>query len=118
MIIKVNDYIESAFSIEDAEKLNQIIGNAIKNYDDDEIIELDFSRLTYFTTLFFNHAVTQFVNELTLEVYKEKIKIKNISDIGQSAYDLSLDTASRYYKTPESDREVLKKILMDLEEFN
>lgn len=89
-MIKVADYILTAFSIEDAAVLTPIIDAELKAASE---IVLDFSGIKFFTTLFFNNAVTKYVLSLGLNEYEKKFDLINLSEVGKSTYKYSLDNA-------------------------
>lgn len=114
MTIKVIEYIKNGFSIEDADVLEPILKESIKNSD---VVELDFKDVRFFTTLFFNSAITKFVKELTPEGYNKKIKLKNLSEVGESTYKHSYENAIEYYNIPEKDRSKIDKIFQDIDDY-
>lgn len=81
--IKVNNILQSAFSNEQAEILREEIQKYI---DDNDRIELDFSGITKYTTLFFNFSTGYYVNLLGKEKYDSIFEIKNLNDLGESTY--------------------------------
>ena len=81
--IKVNDFLQSAFSNEQAELLKNEINKYI---DKEDKIILDFSGITKFTTLFFNFSTGYFVNFLGKEKYDRIFEIKNLNILGESTY--------------------------------
>jgi len=98
-MIRAADYIETAFSVDDANKINPVIDQAIEENDG---VVIDFTGITFFTTLFFSSAVTRFVFELGPEKYDDTFQIIGLTEIGQTAYTHSLDFAREEYKmTPE-----------------
>jgi hypothetical protein len=108
MTIRANQYIKTAFSIEDANTLEKEISNA-KDANDEIII--DFTNIKFFTTLFFNNSICKHVLELGPELFNKKYKIINISDVGKSTYDHSYENAVEYYKLSPEDREVQSEIV-------
>lgn len=107
-MILARDYIQTGFSIDDAEKLDTAITTEIGN---DETVIIDFDGVTYFTTLFFNNALAKYVLELTPEKYDQKFKIINLSEVGETTYKHSYDNAVEYYKLPPEEREIQSKII-------
>lgn len=90
-IIKVNDFLQSAFSNEQAELLREKIDGVI---NDDKII-LDFTGITKFTTLFFNFSTGYFVNQLGKKAYDAKFDIQNLNKLGESTYIHSYNNSVR-----------------------
>ena len=81
--IKVNKFLESAFSNEQAEILKGEISNYI---DKGDKIVLDFDGITKFTTLFFNFSTGYFINLLGKEKYDRVFELRNLNDLGESTY--------------------------------
>lgn len=92
-MIKVADYIQTAFSMEDAAALTPIIDAELK--ENSKII-LDFSNIKFFTTLFFNNAITKYVLSLGPDEYKKKFKLANLSKVGKETYKYSFENAMLY----------------------
>lgn len=109
-MILAKDYIQTGFSIEDAEKLDVAISKEINSNDK---IVVDFSGITFFTTLFFNNALAKYVLKLTPEKYNKKFKIVNLSEIGEITYKHSYDNALDYYKLPPEKREIQEHIIKE-----
>ena len=99
MTISAKNHIVTAFSTDDAELINPVINEALAENDD---ITIDFTDITFFTTLFFSSAVTRFVYELGPENYDRIFNITGLTEIGQAAYSHSLEFArEEYLLTPE-----------------
>jgi hypothetical protein len=93
VLICVKQYVTTCFSFEDANKLQAEIQRQINSSD---IIEIDFSDIKIFTTLFFNNALTKYVVELGPKKYHDKFNLINLSELGQVTYQYSLDNACDY----------------------
>lgn len=109
-MILAKDYIQTGFSIEDAGKLDIAISKQINS---NEKIVIDFSGITFFTTLFFNNALAKYVLLLTPEKYNEKFEIVNLSEVGEITYKHSYDNALEYYDLPPKKREIQEQIIKD-----
>lgn len=103
-IIKVSDYIASAFSQEKALILREIIKNNLE--ENDEIV-LDFSGIFKFTTLFFNFSTGYYISLLGPNVYDKKISLINLCDLGKSTYVSSYNNA---VTKNDSSKEMQEKI--------
>lgn len=101
-MIKVNEYIKTAFSIEDANILNPIIEKEILNND---IIILDFTGIRFFTTLFFNNAISKYIIKLGPDEVNRRFHLIGLSEIGHDAYQISYDNACDYKKFHNSEGE-------------
>lgn len=111
-MILAKKYIETGFSVEDAEKLDAAIALEITQ----DNIEINFEGVKFFTTLFFNNALAKYVLKLGPENYESKFKIKNLSEIGKTTYNHSIENAKEYYKLPPEKRKVQDEILSSNEE--
>ena len=107
-MILAKNYVQTGFSIEDAEKLDVAISKEINS---SEKIVVDFSGITFFTTLFFNNALAKYVLQLTPEKYNEKFEIVNLSEVGEITYKHSYYNALEYYNLPPEKREVQEQII-------
>lgn len=112
-MIQVNQYIKTAFSAEDAESLLKVIQPLI---DAGENVILDFSGIKLFTTLFFNNALAKYVLELGPEAYRERFEIRNLSEVGETTYQHSMENAKDYYKVSAEEKEVQQKLFSDFDE--
>lgn len=113
-MIKVASYIKNAFSMNDVNLLAPAIEAALHKGDS---VVLDFTGVKYYTTLFFNNAITKYVVSLGLEKYQEMFKLINLSDVGKTTYEHSLTNAISYYETPlEKRSETAQIITRTLEE--
>jgi hypothetical protein len=106
-MILAKDYIQTGFSIEDADRLDSAIK---KEIDSTEKIIIDFDGITFFTTLFFNNALTKYVLQLTPEKYNQKFEIINLSDVGEITYAHSYDNAVEYFNLPPEKRQIQEQI--------
>ena len=117
--IRVKDYVETAFSMEDAKIISEVIGQNIKsNMVEDDSVELDFQGIRYFTTLFFNNAVVNYIGVLGAERYSKIMLLSNLSDVGKSTYQHSLDNAREFYAMTDGQKQefedTLKATLSDV----
>jgi len=99
MTIRAGDHIETAFSADDANAINPIIEQAVAA---DEKVVIDFTGINFFTTLFFSSAITRYVDSLGPDEYDRIFEIIGLTEIGQTAYDHSLEFAREESQlTPE-----------------
>lgn len=111
MIIAKN-YIKTGFSIEDAEKLtNQIEPNLLN----DTKIEIDFTDITIFTTLFFNNALAKYILKLGPDEYEKKFSVLFSSELGEITYQHSIDNAKDYYNKSDENKEMHDNICSDID---
>jgi len=104
--INVADFLQSAFSNDQAEMLKDKIQDELKN--DDKII-LDFKGITKFTTLFFNFSTGYFLSTLGREKYDHIFQVINLNELGQSTYNHSYNNCIRDEKSGDTD--IMTKIM-------
>lgn len=114
-MIKVSNYIQTAFSMEDAAALVPIIDAKLNTNSN---VVLDFSGIKFFTTLFFNNAITKYVLSLGPEEYKKKFKLINLSEVGRTTYEHSLTNANSYYELSDDKRKKAEMIISETLENN
>ena len=114
-MIKVADYIQTAFSMEDAAALTPIIDAELK--ENSKII-LDFSNIKFFTTLFFNNAITKYVLSLGPDEYKKRFNLINLSEVGKTTYEHSLTNANSYYELSDKKKKKAEWIISETLENN
>lgn len=88
--IKVMDFIPNAFSSEQALILKRKIEEGLENQRE---IQIDFEGISKYTTLFFNFSTGYFINKLGKAEYDSRIKVKNLTKLGESAYQNSYDNS-------------------------
>lgn len=101
-MIKANEYIKTAFSANDAECLSNAI---LPVFESGEMVEVDFSEITIFTTLFFNNVFAKYLIQIGPEEYNKKFNLINLSELGKTTYQHSYDNAVSYYNLSTEDRE-------------
>ena len=100
-MIRVADYIKNAFSMDDANKIVPQIEEELKKGDK---VILDFDGIRFFTTLFFNNAITKYVVSLGIEEYNRRFSLVNLSEVGKTTYGHSLSNAEFYSNLTEEQR--------------
>ncbi len=111
-MILARDYIETGFSADDAGKLDAIIKPL---FDRGEKVVIDFDEIKIFTTLFFNTALAKYVMEIGPDAYERIFELKNLSEVGDSTYQHSLDNAKNYYALTKEQQRKQDEILADFE---
>ena len=112
-MIQANKYIKTGFSANDAECLLSVIEPIV---DRNEVVQIDFSDIKIFTTLFFNIALTKYVVQLGPQKYTEMFKVLNLSEVGQSTYQHSFENAVEYYNLSEDQKGKQLVLLSDFDE--
>ncbi len=113
MMIVAANYISTAFSDEDAKKLDGPIQEAL---DRGEMVQIDFSNIRYFTTLFFNQAVCKYLLQLGEEEFDRRFELTALSEVGQSTYRHSLENARNLAKLTPQERDAQMRITDRLDE--
>ena len=115
--IKVSNYIKSGFSSDDAAKINDVIDATLSELEPGGDVVFDFSGVKFFTTRFFNLTLARLLNEMSFTDYSHIVKIVNLSDVGQVAYQHSLDNAKRQLSMSPEEKDarfrILEKLLQD-----
>ena len=98
-IIFVADYTDMAFDASDAQIVLSAIEEAIITSPVVlESIILDFSRIRYFTTWFFDELFSTLLQNFFLEEFKTKIQFLCLSKIGLHIYNLCMNNVENFYK--------------------
>ncbi len=104
--IVVRDLFSSAFS----ESKAMILKNKmITDLKTEKKIEVDFTGITKFTTLFFNFSTGAILASLGPEEYDRRIILIGLSELGQSTYKSSYENAKSKY-SPDKENEILEII--------
>lgn len=107
--IIVSNFISNGLS----EKNGLILREKISEFlEKDQEVILDFSNITLFATPFFNSFIGYFVLKMNPDIVKEKIKIVNISELGQDTYKHSYENATFFYNK-KINTEKIGKITSD-----
>jgi hypothetical protein len=110
--ILVKDYINNAFSTTQARILGEKIQEVLNIGEE---IQLDFSDISRFTTLFFNFSLGKYITELGKEKYDDTFKITNLSALGENTYFHSYENAANSAISQISGDEI-KEILSNNED--
>lgn len=89
-MIKVIDFVETAFSVDDAIKIENAFMPIINHKGK---VVVDFDGINIFTTMFFNNAFAKYVVELGVEKYHEVFLLINLTELGEVTYRISYDNA-------------------------
>ena len=84
-IIKVNEFLNTAFGYKDAEILNSVIDKCLDKSEYPLII--DFSGITDYSILFFNLSLCTYIVKFGKNEYDRLFIIQNLSDTGGIAYN-------------------------------
>lgn len=110
-MIKVNQFIKTAFSIDDAKAIGAEIDKALK---EEHEADLDFEGIQFYTTLFFNNAITKYIMDLGPAEYKKKFHLRNLNSAGRMTYEHSLDNAESYYSMSDEARKEMSAVVTEV----
>lgn len=108
MKVIVNQHISAGFSSKDADILSSLID---ENLNDNERIEIDFTDVKFFTTLFFNEAIMKYLEHMSVDDFNSKIIVTNLSSTGEKTFRHSYEYAVEYYALSPDEREKQNKII-------
>lgn len=116
-MIRFKDFNNTAFSLDDAKVLVDLINKELKNK---ETVTIDFSGIKLYTSLFFNNSTSKYILEHSPEWFDNHIYVEGLTDAGESSYKHSYNNAVEYYNVPREERlkrdEILKKYIDIVEE--
>lgn len=112
--IIVSKYIKNGLTIEDAENIAVVLKNELSQLNSNDILQFDFSNVKFFTTLFFNTVFISLLRKMSLDEYKKTIQLINLSEVGQTAYDYSLENAKRFIAISKDEQLEREKIINDI----
>lgn len=93
-MIKISNITKMAMSEQDGKNLRTEMQQYLDNGDD---VILDFSNISLFATPFFNASIGFFVLRLSPDTLQSKVKLINLSELGEETYKHSLDNATEYF---------------------
>lgn len=107
MKIKAIKIIKTAFSEEDARLLDEVISPGLKQGD---VVEIDFTGIRFFTTLFFNRAICKYVLSLGETEFNQRFVLQGLTEVGQSTYQHSLENARNFASLSPQEQEAQMEI--------
>jgi hypothetical protein len=99
--IKVDSFMKLCLSGKEGKKLRKIIEDNLMN---NESIILDFSNINVFASPFFNLSLGYFVNKFGPDEYYKKIKVTNLSPVGQNTYNQVIENSIEYYNSENKEQ--------------
>lgn len=105
-IIKVNEFLNTAFGYKDAEILNSAIDKCLDKSEYPLII--DFSGITDYSILFFNLSLCTYIVRFEKNEYDRLFMIQNLSDTGGIAYNACYNNTANnpYSKNPFASKRI------------
>ena len=116
-IILARDYIETGFSLDDANQLVCSIDAALAATSGKEKITIDFTGVKFFTTQFFNNSIGRYVLQMSPDGFNSQFEIINLSEVGQATFQHSYDNAVSYFNLPPDKRLEQDNIIAQTEDF-
>lgn len=92
---------DSALTLEDGQKIYPLIKRELEHR---RAIELDFSGVTLFASLFFNAAFGQLLKDFNPDFLNKLITIHGLSDAGLETMRRSIANAKQFYGSPDFRR--------------
>jgi hypothetical protein len=75
-------------------------------------VELDFTDVRRFLSVFFNIAIGQLLRDIKAENLEQLLVVSNLSPLGQQTYDNVIENAKRYY-SDEEYREAVDEMVLE-----
>lgn len=98
--IIVSDLVgKNAISMQSGEKLYRKIHPALLS---NEIIELEFSKVSLYASPFFNASIGLLLKDLTVEQLQGQLRFIGLSDVGRELLNHVISNAIAYYKNSEN----------------
>ena len=110
-MIIATDYIKTAFSVNDADAIGEAIKKAVLT---EKKVIIDFTGIDFFTTLFFSSAITSYVFSHGSEKYDEIFEVRGLTEVGQTAYEHSLEFAREEATLTPEERQARLDAIDDL----
>lgn len=83
-IIKVNEFLDTAMCVRDAEILK---GRIMPYIESNESVLLDFKGVIHFTSLFFNTSLCSILFKIGQEKYDNLVTVFNLPDYAKDSYE-------------------------------
>ena len=109
MIIVIKDFAKNALSEKAGTMLREKILQAYTTNQSENIV-LDFNEINLFATMFFNASIGYLIKENKDEIL-EKIKVQNISTLGEKTKSHSIANAK--FINEKHDRGMIEKIIIN-----
>lgn len=99
-IIKVALYSKMCLSETEGRKLRDLIEGSLKVND---IVEVDFIDMGLFASPYFNTSFGYLFNLLGPIDYSNRIKVKNLTSVGEKTYNKVMENALNYYNSDKKN---------------
>ncbi|WNY25839.1 STAS-like domain-containing protein [Methanolapillus millepedarum] len=111
--IKAKDYISEGFSYSDGEVIQSAVDQIL---DKGESVAIDFSNIDSYTALFFKIALIRHLGSMTPDEYESKIKVENLSELGNLVYNQCYRTAVKFYRLTPEEQEIHTQCIREMME--
>ncbi|WNZ47522.1 STAS-like domain-containing protein [Leptolyngbya boryana CZ1] len=78
----------------------QLYGEIYPALQAGEPVELDFTGVKRFLSVFFNFAIAPLLKDIDSETLDRLLTVSNLNPVGQEAFDRVMENALRYYSEP------------------
>ena len=100
---------ENCITMEDGQK---VYGLIFPELQAERPVELDFSGVKVFVSLFFNYAIGHLLQDFKIEDMNRLLKISNIESQGAETLEKVIDNAKRYYDLEEKTRQQVDQAIV------
>ncbi|HLO87142.1 MAG TPA: STAS-like domain-containing protein [Nostocaceae cyanobacterium] len=100
---------ENCMSQRSGQKLYDLIYPQLKA---GKTVELDFTDVRRFLSIFFNFAIGQLLRDISVEDFDKLLVVSNLSPLGEQAYYHVIESAKRYY-SDEQYRQAVDEINLE-----
>jgi hypothetical protein len=76
-------------------------------------VELDFTGVKRFLSVFFNYAIGQLLRDIDSNTLDRLLTVSNLTPVGQQTYDRVLENAKHYYALDQKGQDVIDAIVSD-----
>lgn len=111
MNILIKDFCSTALSEANGIILRQKIEEFIPNLTDDTFIILDFSDIRLYASPFFNACISFLVNKYSPDFVLKKLKLENITELGEKTYLKSYNNAVEDYRKGSKNNDIIGNIV-------
>jgi STAS-like domain of unknown function (DUF4325) len=76
-------------------------------------VELDFTGVKRFLSVFFNFAIGQLLQTLDSDTFDRLLIVSNLTPVGQQTYDQVVSNAKRHYALDENQQTIIDSIVVE-----
>ncbi|MDV0447349.1 hypothetical protein MsAg5_12340 [Methanosarcinaceae archaeon Ag5] len=113
ILIKTKDYVSEGFSYGDGEIICSVIDQILERGDS---VTVDFTDIDSYTALFFKVSLTEHLSSMTKDEYDSRIRVENLSELGDLVYNQCYRTAVKFYSSTPEEQEMYIQSIRDMME--